>query len=102
MPVDAEGNKLPPAAAASYDNSGNNPRVPPGYVEEDTGHDAHAMRTKWSGEPVTLKPEMWTTDNCVKYSQKEIMARGATAERLQRQVCLQCGYNYCRKYRVTA
>lgn len=70
----------PEAAAVA---GGAVPRLPPGYVEEDT----QPVRAGWT-ENRALDPSTWAQGNELKYSANEIMARGETAAKIQDQVSL--------------
>ena len=75
---------LHPQEAARVTDSGADPRVPPGYVEPDTG--VTGVRGKWTLANTVTSVLTWLTDCVFKYSQMEIMARGRAAEKIQAQV----------------
>lgn len=76
---------LPPADAAAVDRSGNNPRMPTGFVSEDPWGDPDDARLLKS-EAVDTPVATWTTDNVLKWSALERLCRGEKAKRLTAQV----------------
>lgn len=54
--------------------------MPDGYVRSDVA--ASPARRSWTKEPLQIKPITWHTDNCLKYTAAEVMARGRQAERI--------------------
>lgn len=74
------GQVLHPVEIAGLDYSGDHPRMPQGYAEEDTGE--FDMRSGFTA-PISLPAETWLTDNVLKLSALEILLRGRKAELLK-------------------
>lgn len=62
------------------------PRLPLGYLQEDDG--AAGVRTCWTPDDTRTPVSTWVTDCRLKFSDREIMARGQAGEEISAEVRL--------------
>ena len=84
VPCHGNGDVLAPAAANKVDHTGQAPRMPPGYMKKDRGREG--VQTQWT-EAQSTPASTWFNDSRLKYSAKEMLARGKSGASLQKQVC---------------
>lgn len=79
----AAGQTLHPTEQAAIDSSGDNPRLPLGYIAADRGE--LGIRSSHTA-PQPIPASTWTTDNVLKLSATERLVRGRKAALLNDQV----------------
>lgn len=78
------GETLHPTEKAAVDQTGQHPRMPPGYMAADDG--SFGVRVAMTDAPQPVHPSTWTTDNVLKWSSAEKLMRGRKAKLMADQV----------------